>query len=159
LRRCSDDETLISWLLPDVASLPGDPETLLLMTERCRDARITELLRDAKPSGPVNYWRSKRMSRLGFEGEDLPQGWLALGDALLHTPARQGRGLAQLSRQLEVLARGIADADAPSDILRRLLSISRETFFAASLAQSLWEQAPPISGLADGTELPVEACR
>lgn len=157
LRRCSAEESLISWLLPDETPLPRDAETLLRMTRRCSDPRIAELMRHAIPAGPVRHWRGRRMSRLGFEGGHLPGGWLALGDALLHTPPRQGRGLAQLGRQLEVLAASVEGGVASREILRCLLSISSEAFLSAWLAQSLWEQAPPIRGSAAESALALEA--
>jgi 2-polyprenyl-6-methoxyphenol hydroxylase-like FAD-dependent oxidoreductase len=141
LRRCSRSETLITWQLPGSAAMPESADALLDALRRCPDHRMASLVRRGLPAGPVHRWRSRRMSVLGIP-RVLPDRWLALGDALLTTPPRLGRGLAQLAGQLETLAHGLAAGQSSRHILERLVDDARERFYGASMAQLLWEACP-----------------
>jgi len=142
LRRCSRSETLITLQLPESAALPDSAEALLDALHRCPDRRVAPLVRRALPAGPVHRWRSRRMSMLGLP-ERTPERWLALGDALLTTPPRLGRGLAQLVEQVETLAHGLAAGQSSQRLLERLIDDARERFYGAIMAQALWEACPP----------------
>jgi len=141
LRRCSRSETMITWQQPDSAAIPESADAVMDALSRCPDQRVAALVRRGLPAGPVHRWRSRRMSVLDLPHTVLDR-WLALGDALLTTPPRLGRGLAQLAGQVETLAHGLAAGQSSRHILERLADDARERFYGASMTQLLWEACP-----------------
>lgn len=139
--RVSTTETLMTLQGGPAEVLPHQADMFLAALEALDDVCLNRLCHGALPIGSVHRWTNRRMSRVQVSNPALAPGWLAIGDALLTTPPRLGLGLAQICSQVNILQRGLEQDDSPPEVLSELLIDSRERFYAAALAQELWEQA------------------
>jgi 2-polyprenyl-6-methoxyphenol hydroxylase-like FAD-dependent oxidoreductase len=149
-RRVSDAESLVTLQLADVDRPPASADAFLDLAEVADFRFCSENLRPASVVGNPSRWTCRRASGLDACPDRAPSHWFAVGDALLTTPPHQGQGIAQLSRQIDVMADCLLDPVAGWEAAReRLLGFARSKLIAATLADTLGTLAgarPPSAG-------------
>jgi len=100
------------------------------------DAALPEALHQAlgplQRVGRVAVWRAAEARRRMLDSLSTDVRWLAVGDALLHTPPWQGQGVAQAFAHAAALASALAQQRCP---LTALDALASQQLLAASLGQ------------------------
>ncbi|MEV6771988.1 FAD-dependent monooxygenase [Nocardia sp. NPDC051030] len=114
---------------------PTDPDGYTEFARRLRHSVVSDLLDRARPAGPILSYRGTLNRRRHFERVRLPEGFLAIGDAVTALNPNYGAGMSVAARQAVVLRNHLARRGI-TDGLGRLAQAG-----AAKEANSAWNAA------------------
>lgn len=101
------------------------------------DARASHIFADHQCLSLPRAYGGQRSSCLEIDAGSAPDGWLAIGDALLCTPPYQGNGIGNLISQLKLLDRGLRNRDDLRTIQAALFGHASSSWLQATLLDSL----------------------
>ena len=124
--------------LPAGVRVPDKSEEVMRLVLRLSESRAASAILDAIPVGKPIPFGAQAAERVATdEAPNLPDGWLAVGDALLSTAPYLGWGLAQIVEQMLALAEGLEQDLSIPDLRNKLNKLAYQRWVQAMTRDAL----------------------